>query len=307
MLALLPAAAALGLRAGDSCYGDAIHAGGNVTLDAGATSKGNSKCKESSRSVDCKYKHTTIEGRWVGYQVPDGTAPKAGWPFVILYHGMCLFSSTYAWQADSSYDYGLLYKAEVIAQLLDSGVGVVTPDAKQGTGYWNTNDPAYQTADLSKWSKAPDSKVVSGLLAGCSKGTYGPCDSGNLHAVGFSSGAYMASRMAVNYASSFRSISVNSGAYYYCDGACTEKIADQLAGSVWKAHPPALFLHGTVDDTVPQKTSQMYYERLQKEGVATKRVTARVNHQWLPAAAQQVVSWVRTYSKAAVSARNATA
>eukprot|EP00755_Sulcionema_specki_P005442 Sspe_Gene.32797::Locus_16058_Transcript_1_1_Confidence_1.000_Length_1074::g.32797::m.32797 len=185
-----------------------------------ARAKANSRCT-SGKTISCTYRDVQISGRWVGYQEPLGTAPRDGWPFVVLYHGWNLMNSEFAWYAEDWYSYGLYHKASLIKHLLDEGYGVITPDAHNSLNYWDTNEREYATADLNAWSKSRDHAVVEGILDACSRGTFGPCNDKKLHAVGFSSGGYMSSRMAVNYGSRFRSISIMAGAYYYCAGSCT--------------------------------------------------------------------------------------
>ena len=63
-----------------------------------------------------------------------------------------------------------------------------------------------------------------------------------VHAVGFSSGGYMTSRMAYNYEGRFRSLSIASASYYYCGGEyCPASIAASLK-KIYKTHPPTLFM-----------------------------------------------------------------
>ena len=81
----------------------------------------------------------------------------------------------------------------------------------------------------------------------------GCCNINDMHGVGFSSGAYMTSRMAFSYPNMFKSLSVQSGSYYYCDGStCAAPSPQDFPGL--KVHPPTLFLHGTADPIVPPKT-----------------------------------------------------
>jgi len=271
-------------------YRFALPETGNWTLTASG------HCSTSKQTVSCKNMETTINGRWVGYQVPKGTAPSDGWPFVVIFHGWMLFNSQWAWYAGKSYANGLFHKASTIDQLLAAGFGVITPDAISSKQYWETNDAAYATSDLSKWTRSADCALVKAIVSGCESGTFGACNAADLHAAGFSSGAYMTGRMGVSHAATFRSLSVVAGAYYYCSGSCTDAIADALPSSVWKAHPPTLFLHGTRDGTVPESTSTMYYNRLLGVGVATKKVTEKVDHQWLTASPAQIVAWVQKHS-----------
>jgi len=249
----------------------------------------------TGNTINCQYRTTTIGGRWVGYQYPEGTAPSNGWPAVILYHGWNLMNSQYCWYATTSYTNGLYYKAETISYLLNNGFAVITPDALTSLKYWQTNMNTYATADLSKWVGSQDDILVTNLIYECARGTFGPCDQNRLGAIGFSSGGYMTGRMAVNYQKDFKALVINSGSYYYCSGSCNENIANQLDQSYWRNHPPTLFLHGSRDSTVPASTSTMYYNKLNGYGVATSRKTENVNHQWLKSAPSEILKWMQAH------------
>eukprot|EP01060_Flectonema_neradi_P004716 TRINITY_DN13097_c0_g2_i1.p1 TRINITY_DN13097_c0_g2~~TRINITY_DN13097_c0_g2_i1.p1 ORF type:complete len:345 (+),score=80.10 TRINITY_DN13097_c0_g2_i1:65-1036(+) len=271
---------------------------GDLNVLANATQKVSSRCS-SGNTISCDHSETHISNRWVGYQVPLGTAPKGGWPFVILFHGWGLMNSEWCWYAQKNWNYGLYYKAETIKKLLDAGYGVITPDSSSELTYWDTNEEEYANSDLAKWDKSKDHAVVDDLVKHCKDGTFGPCNTKDIHAMGFSSGGYMSSRVAVNYGKSvFQSVSLMAGSYYYCYGSdCSDAIAKQVPSSVWDDHPPTLFLHGTRDGLVPTDTSEIYYNFIKNKGVETKRLTTNgKDHQWTANAPAQILAWVETHS-----------
>jgi pimeloyl-ACP methyl ester carboxylesterase len=201
-----------------------------------------SRCSSGSGPINCEHEVTHIEGRWVGWQKPLGVAPEGGWPMVVLYHGWNLMNSQWAWYATPAYSYGLYHKAETIRSLLDSGFVVVTPDALARLNYWETNTNRYATADLSAWLSSEDHRFVEAILQEAAGGRFGEVDPASISAIGFSSGAYMTSRMAVNYPERFRAFAVVGGSYYYCSGSCGEDVADQLPSTVWCASLPTALL-----------------------------------------------------------------
>lgn len=166
-------------------------------------------------------------------------------------------------------------------ELLDAGYAVVTPDALKEYGYWETNLNRYANDDLEAWYESVDHKYVEGMLKAIGNAQFGDLDPSKINAIGFSSGAYMVSRMAVNYQGVFNALVVQSGSYYYCSGGCTEKIANELPASTWSSreHPPTLFLHGSTDNVVPPSTSSMYDSKLKGAGTKTARTTDPVGYE----------------------------
>ena len=271
---------------------------GDLNVLANATQKVGSRCS-SGNTISCDHSEMTINDRWVGYQVPIGTAPKEGWPFVILFHGWGLMNSEWCWYAQKKWNYGLYYKSETIKNLLDNGFGVITPDSSSKLTYWDTNEKEYANSDIKKWDSSADHLIVDQLLSYCSKGSFGSCNVKDVHAIGFSSGGYMTSRVAINYGiSKFQSVSLMAGSFYYCYGSdCSDDIANSVPSSVWDNHPPTLFLHGTKDSLVPADTSKLYYKYIKGKGIETKRLTTNgKDHQWTANAPSEILSWVQKHS-----------
>jgi dienelactone hydrolase len=178
----------------------------------------------------------------------------------------------------------MYYQALTVARLLDAGYAVITPEANaDGSGYYDTNIPPYSTA----WETAPDHQLMLGVFAGIEAGNFGALDASSLFAMGFSSGGYMTSRMAVSYPGRFRSLAIQSASYATCGGSlCT------VPATLPADHPPTLFLHGALDTFVPVSTMSLYETALRTQGITTRVVidSARA-HEWLPVAPDEVVAW----------------
>ena len=159
----------------------------------------------------------------------------------------------------------------------------MTPDALSRLAFWETNVNQYAVADLSIWEGSEDHRAllrktfaraagcrrvyplpvqrieimcisaitgfVEELLRRAEDGDLGDVDMQRVSAIGFSSGAYMTSRMAVNYGHRFRSFVVNGGSYYYCSGGCNDNVANDVAPHIWELHGPTLFLANSNDGT----------------------------------------------------------
>jgi len=104
--------------------------------------------------------------------------------------------------------------------------------------------------------------------------TFGAIDINHVYAAGISSGGYMSSRIANEYAGGlnsngtvrstnmpFRAVAIQSGSYQTCSGAnCT--VPDPIANT---NHAPTFFLHDPLDGTVPYDTMTLYYDQLNSQ------------------------------------------
>jgi pimeloyl-ACP methyl ester carboxylesterase len=227
-----------------------------------------------------------LDPRDVHWQNPQGTPPADGWPVAILFQGS-LFSPEYGWGAVAGTPFGAYYQAEVIHELLDAGFAVLTPEARfGGSTFWDTNIPPYSLS----WTLSGDHEFMLDLFDELDAGTFGPVDTSRMYATGISSGGYMTSRMADAYPGRFRALAIQSASYAWCSGpACT-------IPTLPEDHPPTLFLHGSLDLTVPLYTMDLYHDDLVDDGVEVRRVVdPNAGHEWLPAAPDEVADWFLTH------------
>lgn len=158
---------------------------------------------------------------------------------------------------------------------------------------WSTSFSPYNGADLSRWNGSTDYNLVASIIDGARTGLFGTVlSSDKFHAMGFSSGGYMTSRMAFNFPGVFKSLAIVAGSYYNCYGpGCTSRNADSNS-MLMNNHPPTLFLHGVLDTLVPVSHSSDYYNNLLRRGVRAKRVTSSIGaHKWITASAEEILEW----------------
>ncbi|MBL0220325.1 MAG: dienelactone hydrolase family protein [Myxococcales bacterium] len=256
------------------------------TTDASGATDGSpsstpSRCAVAGTQITCSSHSLVIGGRTVTYELPNATAPAAGWPLVVFYQGSFIPGSR-AFSASTSDSFGQFELTSTIKALLDRGYAVVAPDAQSnGSLYWQTNVPPYAT----NWTGCDDDVFIVQLIAAATAGTFGPLDPTRRYAMGISSGGFMTSRMAVSYAGKFRALAVASGSYATCGATCTVPVlpAD---------HPPTLFLHGDQDPTVPMSSMTPYRDKLAAEGFVVKTVIhPGAGHEWLPEGKTAIPDW----------------
>lgn len=74
---------------------------------------------------------------------------------------------------------------------------------------WDTNVSPWNIPGwLAEWPDSNYGKFLPKVFDAIKAGQFGPINFNNLHAVGFSSGAYMTSRMAFSYKGMFKSPSL---------------------------------------------------------------------------------------------------
>lgn len=244
-------------------------------------------CERSPERIRCPHETLNIlvgfESRGLHYALPAGEPPPEGWPVVIFFQGSFL-SASIAWEAYPLSTYGLYYRVEAAADLLDAGFAVLAPEAQiGGTTFWNTNIAPWNLA----WTTSPDHLFMLDIFAAIEDGSLGALDANRLHAAGISSGGYMTSRMALSYPGRFRSLAIHSASWATCDG-----VLCFVPGSLPEDHPPTLFLHGALDPIVPITTMWAYHDALQAQGIdVAAEVDPSAAHAWIAATPQALVSW----------------
>lgn len=191
---------------------------------------------------------------------------------------------------DTAEPFGGFFQVELVEALLDAGFTVIQPAAHYQTGvgyFWDTN---------AGWAGSPDQAFIPALIAAIAAGAFGAIDPTHLYATGISSGGYMASRMANDFASSpaafdparpFRAIAIESASFETCAAALCA-IPTPLPAT----HPPTLFLHGLLDPIVPIATAEAYDAALAAQSIPERFVVDPVaGHQWIAAAPAEVVAW----------------
>ncbi len=239
----------------------------------------------SPARVTCSHQTAWVDSGIVGqrrviYQTPVGTPPAAGWPVVLIYQGS--FFALEDFDYDDRLPFGGYYEGKLVQALLDNGYAVVAPAAPADLA-WQTNLPGLRNA----WELGTDYDFLGNVFDAIAAGQFGPLDAQRRYATGISSGGYNTSRMAVSFPGEFRALAIQSGSYATCGGpACS-------VPSILPAdHPPTLFLHGFIDAVVPWWTMNLYYTRLQDQGIESSLYTESLGrHAWFASSPQRILAW----------------
>jgi hypothetical protein len=233
---------------------------------------------------------TTVAGRKVYYRIGANTGP--GYDAATGTHAaVVLFQGTGADSADDpDHDsggsagpaatfsktftkpgaFGVWYQMATVVALVNSGYTLIQPVAlrhNSGLYFWESNT-GFPAGSL--FNGSTDKTVVDALIAQMQPGasTFGSINRNAVYAMGISSGGYMASRMAVQFASGvnsnssvidpnkpFRAVAIESAAYMTCSLFCNPP-------ALPSTHAPTLLLHSEEDMTVRIATARTYFSRL---------------------------------------------
>jgi hypothetical protein len=200
-------------------------------------------------------------------------------------------------------------EALTASELLAKGYAIIAPTASQAyQDAWMTNVAPWVKDPPSKYNSSGDGQLLEAIMTGFDSGAFGVgcCNKADMHAIGFSSGAYMTSRMAFLYPGAFRSLSIQSGSYYYCGGSFCPFPA-RADDPYLRVHPPTLFLHGAADQIVPPATSLEYEHNLVSNWSrhAVRYTEPGKGHQWIDSAPTRIPAWIASHSPQATQGRPA--
>ncbi len=195
--------------------------------------------------------------------------------------------------------YGLENESIFIAQLTEAGFLVIAPTANQIVPYlvfpsvmaWEANVVPYSQ----NFERTRDFALSKRLLASLENIADRPIDRNNIFLAGFSSGGYMASRLALEaeFANKIRGLIIHSASY----GTC---IASQcsIPGDLPDWHPPTLLVSNKDDSIVPHSTVEMYLSRLKKNEIPTDTIFSNEgDHAWNENHPPQILSWTKKLLK----------
>jgi hypothetical protein len=174
-------------------------------------------------------------------------------------------------------DFGRFYQVATIAALVNAGYTVIQAAARRqanGAFFWDANQPNWNESTTGP--DAPDQILMDNLVARIQPGstTFGAIDINHVYAMGISSGGFMTSRIANEYAAGlnndgtvvstdfpFRALVIHSAGYANCrQGGCNMPVP--LPNP---ANPPTFFLHDPDDQIVDFAFQDNYRRQLDNQ------------------------------------------
>jgi len=224
------------------------------------------------------------DGRFFLWFKPNTNPPKEGYPAIFLFHGAAQHAFSWAIEWNSWTKNQASFKKKA----LQEGFFVFCLESQRpvfpGPRAWDVfeenasqNDDFEYITNVINWIKENLPEVNN-----------------KLYCAGFSSGAFMCSRLAISYDPVFSAIAINSGCNALSISLENFGPSFNLTNSysLPSIHPPTLLLHGQQDSIVPLKCATNYYNELQQSHIeSTLFVEQDQGHIWLKSKNNDVIQW----------------
>ena len=226
-----------------------------------------------------------IENRRFLWQHPPSPPPDEGYPVLFVLHGASQdaeswFHGCFLWTGRQS---------RFVEYALEKGFFIVAPDSLRPF----TPGPKAWDAFARTMNTSADLPFIQDLLLWLHTAPVN-LDITRVHCIGFSSGGFMASRIAHFFGFTFASVAIHSGANADCitltdRGPVFDCASPQNFSSM---HPPCLIIHGGKDGLVPPECALHLYDQLQERGVPSELLfSSHGHHIWLPYYNKDIVDW----------------
>lgn len=226
-----------------------------------------------------------LDGRRFLWQTPTTPPPPEGYPLLFVLHGA-------AQPAEAWFGRGLVWgwrQTAFAAQALQAGYALVAPDSLRPVA-WGPKAWDVFSADV---NSSLDLPFFAALIAWLDDAPFS-VNQRALYCAGFSSGAFMTSRLARTFPRQFSAVAVHSG---------TDADAITLT---WRGpefdcispqnfspqHPPTLVVQGGKDRFVPAACGLHYYEQLQRNNISSALLyNPEGGHIWQGQFNQDILAW----------------
>lgn len=240
--------------------------------------------------------HITVDGDRRELQIFYPQLQRKKSPVVIYFHGT---NVPVLQQRPEGSPFGLEHESMFIQQLSEAGFVVIAPTANQIVPYflfpsvtaWEANIAPYSQS----FQRSRDFALSKHLFSNLNEIVNLTVDYENIFLAGFSSGGYMASRLALepDFADKIRGLIIHSASYGTCIGSQCSVPRDLPE---W--HPPTLLVSNKDDSIVPHRTVELYLNRLERNNIPAQTVFSESgDHAWNADHPQQIVEWTRQLMK----------
>ena len=227
--------------------------------------------------------------RFFLYKEPASTPPENGYPILFIFHGAVQHAFSWFlpinnWNAQQNM---------FLDDAIKDGFFIVAPESRRafliGPRSWDCFEE-----DI---SKNRDLQLIENIINWLNSSNL-PVDMNNIFAAGFSSGAFMCSRIGYALGDEFNALAVHSGV------SC-ESIKITIFGPVFDceksldipdSHPPTIIVHGKKDSFVPFDCAKHFFDELVRFGIdANFTVDLIGEHIWLSQFNDEILDFFKNY------------
>jgi len=249
--------------------------------------------------LNCNFKKMSLDpteeiinGRRFLWISPELPAPEGGYPVLFVLHGATQYAETWFKDGKGGIKGSFIWgkrQTNFVEDALSKGFFIIAPDSirplKVGPKAWDS-----PTSDFNQSKDLPFIKDILDWLTNSSLSI----NSSRLFCIGFSSGAFMTSRIGQYFYKEFKAIAVHSGGnadIFNIEGLHHEfDISSDI--NISENHPPTLIIHGNKDRIVPVKAAKHYYSDLQDAGVKSILLLNSVGvHIWQSTFNEDILDW----------------
>ncbi len=232
----------------------------------------------------------SVDARFFLWMQPQKDPGPEGYPVLFLFHG----ASQHAFSWIMGINKWSRSQMSFATQALDEGFVLIFLQSQRpvrlGPRAWDVFE---QDSTVNK-----DIAYVNSIISWIRETQADVMDVDTLFATGFSSGAFMCSRLALSPEMPFKAFALHSG----CNA---DSITLTNRGPVFNFtfshnlstnHPPTLIVHGKQDQIVPVEGGLTYHGDLKKAGVQTDILLSEEGgHIWLTEFNNEILSWFQNY------------
>lgn len=233
-----------------------------------------------------------INGRRFLWMMPNSSPPEEGYSVLFMLHGATQYADTWFLSGKGGFKGSYIWgkrQSNFAKEALEKGFLIIAPDSirpfKIGPKAWDS-----QTED---YNQSKDLPFIQDILYWLDNSSV-KINSSNIFCIGFSSGAFMTSRIAHYFGSQFKALAVHSGG-----NADSFKIENfrhifdcNTEQNISENHPPTLIIHGGKDRLVPANAGINYYNDLLKAGIKSHLIiNPNGLHIWQSSFNEKILDW----------------
>jgi len=246
----------------------------------------------NNKNMKSSFHIELIDGRFFLWAEPDSIKPpEQGYPAIFLFHGATQHAFSWilglnAWSKNQK---------SFTQEALEQGYVVICLESKRPV----SNGPRAWDIFSDTTSENKDISYILSIIDWCENSTTA-IDTNNLFCAGFSSGAFMCSKIGSLLEKKFNALAVHSGGnaerFILTETGPTYDLTSSY--NISNTHPPTLIIHGKKDNIVPLEWGLTYYNDLVESNIDTEQLLQNdQGYIWIPVFNKNILQWFETFKK----------